>query len=506
MTIQAGQTRDGLTEQTPFRAEPLPGWERLLPRWLIDRPKSSNLPAPLTILILLAVLGLALLTPYLTRSLVLFLVVVAAVVGPIAFIVLSHRPILGIWALPVVAFFVHISIGTGSQTGVNAAVLLLALLLALWLVEMLAAERRITLLPYPAIKASLVFCVVSVIAFGFGQVRWFPTGGAPLRAQIGGLAMFILAAMTILLAAHRIRSMDELERLIWVFFACGAVYVLVRSVPPLSRYFTVIFVRAAAQGVIFYIWLASLGLAQILVNPRLSKFWKVAIALMLLGLAYLNLVKSSAWVSGWLPPLVAVAVVVFLVKPRLAILGGIAFGLIAIFYTGSVFAVFSEGDNVYSTNTRLAAWRILWEIVKMNPFFGVGMANYYFFTPYFPILGYYVSFNSHNNYVDIAAQAGFVGLLALLVIYWTLFQQGWSLYSRLPDGRERAYVIGAIGGLAGTIVAGFLGDWVIPFVYNIGLEGFRASQFTFLFLGAMLAVARMVSENQNNPTSEQVGS
>jgi hypothetical protein len=53
-------------------------------------------------------------------------------------------------------------------------------------------------------------------------------------------------------------------------------------------------------------------------------------------------------------------------------------------------------------------------------------------------------------------------------------------------------VIAAIGGLAGTAFAGLLGDWVIPFVYNVGLNGYRMSVFAWVFLGGLLAVAKLV--------------
>jgi hypothetical protein len=56
----------------------------------------------------------------------------------------------------------------------------------------------------------------------------------------------------------------------------------------------------------------------------------------------------------------------------------------------------------------------------------------------------------------------------------------------------------AIGGLIATLTAGMLGDWFLPFVYNIGLEGFRSSSFSWMFLGA---AASMVygADNLNRP-------
>ncbi len=58
-------------------------------------------------------------------------------------------------------------------------------------------------------------------------------------------------------------------------------------------------------------------------------------------------------------------------------------------------------------------------------------------------------------------------------------------------GFARGYVYACLGGLAGTLVAGMLGDWFLPFVYNIGLAGFRASMLGWLFLGGLVAVEEM---------------
>jgi O-antigen ligase len=131
------------------------------------------------------------------------------------------------------------------------------------------------------------------------------------------------------------------------------------------------------------------------------------------------------------------------------------------------------------------------QIIKASPIWGLGFANYYWYTPLFPIRGYAVSFNSHNNYVDIVAQTGLVGLVCVL---W-FFGEAGTLCSRLrdqvPTGFARAFVYGAMGGLAGTIVLAMLGDWVLPFVYNIGLFGFRTSILAWLFLGGLVSLEQM---------------
>jgi O-antigen ligase len=146
----------------------------------------------------------------------------------------------------------------------------------------------------------------------------------------------------------------------------------------------------------------------------------------------------------------------------------------------------------YSISTRFDAWIIMGQIIKINPILGLGFANYYWYTPLFPIRGYAVSFNSHNNYVDILAQTGLVGLFCVLWIFWEVGWLGWRLREHVPSGFARAYVYGALGGLAGMVVAGMLGDWVLPFFYNVGLNGFRSSMIGWLFLGGLVSLEQMV--------------
>lgn len=55
-------------------------------------------------------------------------------------------------------------------------------------------------------------------------------------------------------------------------------------------------------------------------------------------------------------------------------------------------------------------------------------------------------------------------------------------------------MIGALGGLAGTLMSGMLGDWFLPFVYNVGLVGFRSSVFAWLFLGGLVVYEQLARQ------------
>ena len=182
----------------------------------------------------------------------------------------------------------------------------------------------------------------------------------------------------------------------------------------------------------------------------------------------------------------AIAVVLGLRFKRLslvAILGGLLFATVILNTLIS--------SDAYSWGTREDAWAIVLKISQVNPLFGLGFSNYYWYTPLFPIRGWAVSFNSHSQYVDLIAQVGILGLLCFLWIFFEVGRLSWRLSRQLPDGFARSYAYGVLAGVAGTLVAGYLVDWVLPFVYNIGLTGFRASILPWIFCGALVGIEQM---------------
>jgi O-antigen ligase len=196
--------------------------------------------------------------------------------------------------------------------------------------------------------------------------------------------------------------------------------------------------------------------------------------------------------SGWLPVVVAIGALVGLRSWRVGLLL-IVVAAVTLPYLSS--RVVSTDE--YSIATRFDAWVIMFQLIKVSPLWGLGFANYYWYTPLFPIRGYAVSFNSHNNYVDIVAQTGLIGLICFLLFYFQVGRLALRLHRDARPGFDRAFVLGTFGGLAGMAVAAMLGDWVLPFFYNIGMDGFRSSMLGWLFLGGLLAL-----DSANGKTSQ----
>ena len=374
---------------------------------------------------------------------------------------------------------------------------ILALLAGLWVYEMLHLRHEIVIISSAPIIPLLLFLVVSVVSFFAGQLPWFQASSAPVTAQIGGLGVFIFSVLGFLLAAHQFREIRWMEWFTWALLAFGSIYLVFRVVPGLFRYSGNYFTWGATSSQ-FWNWFLAMAFGHFLFNTKLRPHWRAVLLVIVVAGVYSAFYQSFDWRSGWLPPLVSIVVIAGLYDWRLAALIGVV-GLVA---TPGVVQELIATDE-YSYSTRLDAWIILLEIIRVNPILGLGPANYYYYTPLYEIRGYAVRFNSHNQYLDLIAQTGVLGLVMIVWFFIAIWRVGWQLRNRVPEGFPRAYVYATLGGLAGTAASGMLGDWFLPFVYNVSIAGMRSSILGWLFLGGLVAIEQMVRNGElSEPQSE----
>ena len=374
----------------------------------------------------------------------------------------------------------------------NAVVPFAAMICCLWCLELLVLRRVSKFDAYRVSLAVLLFILIAFLSFAVGQYPWFLSPRAPIGAQIAGLGLMVLSGGLFLVAGHRIRHIHHLRWLTWIFLGVGGLFCILQIIPAIG-----ILTRLsspASVGSIFWICLVAISFSQALFNRDLS--WTaraLCISITLLSL-YRGLFQTTSWVSGWLPPIVAIVVIILFRIPRT--LAGIGFLSIPVgFYlAGRIINKLMTGEE-YSWITRTEAWRVLWQIFERNPIIGLGPANYYHYTLQFPILGWYVNFSSHNNYIDLLMQTGILGLLAFCWFLFEIIRLILNLLRFKAIGEfERAFLIGVLGSISGAIVSGMLADWIIPFYYNIGLRGFRSSCLFWLFLGGVLALKRIIDQ------------
>jgi len=375
-------------------------------------------------------------------------------------------------------------------SGLNATMILVALLLGLWLLDMIVRLRQIQLTPSPTIRPLLSLLIIAIVSFVVGQLPWLTFAlHAPMGAQLGGLSIIVLSVGTFLLIANQVKDLRWLRMLTWAFLAIGALSILVRSVLPALGITTRDLFPPV--GTVFYVCLVAMAFSQAAFNVDLHPSWRLALGGFTLVTIYILFFLKFEDKSGWLSVFGSIAAIIAVRSWRvgLALVPVIAVSALYL-WSGLV------STDEYSISTRFDAWLIMGQIIRISPLLGLGFANYYWYTPLFPIRGYAVSFNSHNNYVDIVAQMGVVGLVCFVWLMWEVGRLGWRLRTHVPTGFAQAYVYGALGALAGMVVAAMLGDWVLPFFYNVGLNGFRSSMLGWLFLGGLVSLEQIMKRQK----------
>jgi len=376
-------------------------------------------------------------------------------------------------------------------TGFSACFLFSAFLCGLWILHMLIVERRVAFHRSRIVVSALLFMAVAVLSFFVGQYPWFPIERAPMQAQVAGLILFLLSGGIFLLVAHEVRSLAQLRNLTWVFIVAGAAALLTMLVPGLDISVGPLALTShGSVGSLFFVWIVAMSVGQALWNSALSPVRRLLLCAVAGVALSRGLFLTFSWASGWLPPLVTLATLLLLRFPRLTLASGLLVTTPALLVSARAWQAMMVNEE-WSWMTRLEILRVMRDVIARSPWFGSGPANYHFYTRLFTILGFRRRFNSHNNYVDLLAQTGVVGLLVFCWFAFEAVRLASRQFSRLPDGFGRGYAAGALGGLAGSLVAGLLADWIVPFVYNIGLVGFRSSLLFWFFLGGLHALGRL---------------
>lgn len=449
-------------------------------------------PSDTALVVFIALLGMIWLRSHLEQGLVLFLVA---------------------------SLFVPLSIGTGTETTIPASMILLSGMAALLVLNF--ARRKESArhaLPLNILAPSLALIFSALLSFlGAAQPYNYFANLASASAQLGGVSIIIVSVIVLLVSASVIKDMKWLRWLMVIAVGACMAYSAERLAQFLEIFWPSI-LATHADGATLWIWAMALPAGQALYNKDLSFRQRLALFGLALFPSFVAIFGGYRdWASGWVPPLVALGALFMLKSRRLAVLlvaAAIIFVLPQVFNaTSTILGInfrpgFGTADLVnlasadssfsvsgavlsdaYSVYTREAAAEVLLtKIFPLSPIIGIGPSNYYHYAPLYPILGFAIKFNSHNNYVDILLQYGALGMALVVWFFTALFRHGQALMQQKRSGFESGYILACLAAVPGLAFAGFLGDWVFPFVYNIGIQGLRASLLSFVFLGGMIAI------------------
>jgi O-antigen ligase len=208
---------------------------------------------------------------------------------------------------------------------------------------------------------------------------------------------------------------------------------------------------------------------------------------------YFRFGQQVTWLAGWLPTFIVLGVLVYMRSIKLTFIGLGVCAVLIMFNTSFISTIFEE-ENDESGHTRMAAWEVNWRVTGKHIIFGTGPAGY---------AAYYMSYYpkdamaTHSSVIDILAQTGLIGLGFCLWFFFRLAWFGYKLCLRLKGRNDfvEAVANAAFAGTVGCIIMMIFGDWIFPFTYTQTIAGFDYVVYSWLFMGAIVAIDRLVPAN-----------
>jgi O-antigen ligase len=384
-----------------------------------------------------------------------------------------------------VAAFVPFSLPTGTSSRLVISLVVTMLLIGLWALRMWLVEKRFYLRPLPANLPVLGFMVVVLVSVFWSNVFMDPlvyrSRSFPFVQGASTVVMIMLPG-AFLLAANLIDDLKIVKAMVAILLAAGVV--------GLFKQYEIVYFPFNVGG-LYTMWVIVLSAGLGMFAHRLKGVWRgLFLALAGVWLVW-GVILHISWVSGWLPGMVAIVVLISLRSRKLAALAAVGV-LVVVLVNRAYFSEAVSRERTESGNSRLMAWAVNWRVTGKHWLFGTGPAGYAaYYMSYFPE----DAMATHSNYVDILAQTGVVGFGFYIAIFGVIAWMGYQLCRRLKGRGDftEALANSLLAGVAASIVAMALGDWLIPFAYTQTIAGFDHSVFSWLLMGLIPALDRLAA-------------
>jgi len=396
----------------------------------------------------------------------------------------SSAPVL----ILIAAYFLPFSISTGSESPIVDSLAVTIAFVGIWIVRRVILWDDKWLYPSPVNLPLLGFVAVTIVSLLWSILFRDPhvyVWDRFLLVQIASTVVMVMLPLALLLAANQVENRKQLRWMAGLTIGVGiAGFLMDQFSLPIQ----------INTGGLVSMWIIAISVSLAIFQRRLP--WSIRLGLFALAgwWIYRGFVLNLQWIAGWLPSFVAICVLSFMRSWRaLLVVLVILFLLIGPnqeFYLGS----FIQQEAEESLFTRLDAWMVNWTVTKEHILLGTGPAGY---------AAYYMTYNptramaTHNNFIDIIAQTGVLGLGFLCWMLAALIKVGIRVYRRLrgAGNLEESLANAALAGLVGSIVIMMFGDWLFPFAYTQTIAGFDYIVPTWIFMGVILALDRLTEEN-----------
>lgn len=389
------------------------------------------------------------------------------------------------------------SLPTGRDSRVVISLAISLVLLVIWGYQLAFTHvTGVRIRPSPVNKPLLAFVFINILAYVWSLLMRDPLlfiwPSFPV-VQVAALMVNITLPLMALLTANKFTQVKWLKMMAWVVISLGVLNIV-------SRLFalpTIVLIENGSRG-LFPAWVAMTACALAYFDQSLKRWQRAALFTLVVAYVFQYFFRDRLWVSGWLPMFVGIGALTFFYSKR-------AFVVLCVV---ALIVGFDRLDDLYNTIVvanvnegglqRLDLWQVSLQHVANHPIFGMGPAGYAI---------YYMTYNpensrsTHNNYFDVLAQNGVIGFICFVILLIAFLRVGWVVRRTLAGRRDfsEAFASTALAGCVAVVIGMMLGDWVLPFAYNQTISGFDNAIFTWMMLGGMVALHRIVREREPMP-------
>ncbi|MFN0117929.1 MAG: tetratricopeptide repeat protein [Elusimicrobiota bacterium] len=171
-----------------------------------------------------------------------------------------------------------------------------------------------------------------------------------------------------------------------------------------------------------------------------------------------------------------------------------------------IFSAIKSGETYAPWHQRILIWSCAWDMMKTQPFLGIGWGGFELFYPFFqgkflltnllaPLRTH--ANNAHNILLEIWAQVGMVGLGVFLWFFITLFTNGWKIFkAQENEGMTRPITAALLASMLGMVADNFAG--------NVSIF-FAVPAFLFWWLMGIMATSSPKKSFHKLATSKPLG-
>ncbi len=391
------------------------------------------------------------------------------------------RPAIGLVTVVFSAEFLRITISTGTDSALVVSLLCAILLVVGWSAHRLIERKPLFLLPQPVAIPAIILAGATALSFIWGRLVLDPRIDVPptfYRVQIGQALLTLVSLGMLFVSADLLRNRQLRNFIVITLLGIGAV-----ALP--FRWFGWNSLDINTAG-LFGLWFVALAWSNALANEDLARWMRFTLASLALGWLLMAYIQEGSWVSGWLPAVIAILAITLIARPKAGIVLLLSFVVGVTFYFSIIYNLLvttqEQEGSIGGDFGRLQLIERNLSLIKDHLLLGTGPAGYaLYYVTFFPDR----AMSTHNNYVDILSQNGVAGLIGFVALLFGLGIIAVQLVPHVTYQSDRALAIALAGGIPALIFSLWLGDWLIPFVYNQTIAGFDHAVYSWLMLSCL---------------------